>query len=78
MEIMRNFLCCTLIFHHFLIALTTFNNFYLKIDFDIIGITESTIKSKKAPANSLDLIKYNTEQTPTDAEKGEALLCISK
>ena len=50
----------------------------LKIDFDIIGITESRIKSKKAPASSIDLIKYNTEQTPTDAEKGGALLYISK
>ena len=34
----------------------------LKIDFDIIGITESRIKNKKAPASSIDLIKYNTEQ----------------
>ena len=51
----------------------------LKIDFDIIGITESRIKSKKAPASSsIGLIKYNTEHTPTDAEKGEALLYISK
>ena len=50
----------------------------LKIDFDIIGITESRIKSEKAPANSIDLIKYNTEQTPTGAEKGGALLYISK
>ena len=50
----------------------------LKVDFDIIGITGSRIKSKKVPASSIDLIKYNTEQTPTDAEKGEALLCISK
>ena len=39
----------------------------LKIDFDIIGITESRIKSKKAPTRSIDLIKYNTEHTPTDA-----------
>ena len=38
----------------------------LKIDFDIIGITESRIKSKKAPFSSIDLIKYNTEQTPTE------------
>ena len=51
----------------------------LKIDFDIIGITESRIKSKKAPASSsIGLIKYNTEHTPTDAEKGGALLYISK
>ena len=39
----------------------------LKIDFDIIGITESRIKSKKAPTRSIDLIKYNTEHPPTDA-----------
>ena len=50
----------------------------LKIDFDIIDIAESRIKSKKAPASSIDLIKYNTEHTPTDAEKGGALLYISK
>ena len=80
MKITRNFLCCTWIFYHFLITLTTFNNFYfnLKIDFDLIGITESRNKSKKAPANSTGLIKYNTEQTPTDVEKGGALLYILK
>ena len=49
----------------------------LEVDFDIIGITESRIKSEKAPASSIDLLKYNTEQTSADAEKGGALLYIS-
>ena len=62
MKIKRNFLLhmniSSLPYH--------FDNFQqlllnLKIDFDIIGITESRIKSKKAPASSIDLIKYNTE-----------------
>ena len=34
----------------------------LKIDSDVTSITESRVKSKKAPANSIDLIKYNTGQ----------------
>ena len=38
----------------------------LEIDSHITGINESRIKSKKAPASSIDLIKYNTEETPTD------------
>ena len=50
----------------------------LKIDFDIISITECRIKSKKPRASSIDLIKYNTEHTPTDAEKGGVLIYISK
>ena len=50
----------------------------LKIDFDIIGITEIRVKSKKAPASGIDLIKYNTEHIPTDAENGGAMLYILK
>ena len=47
----------------------------LKIDFDIIDITESRIKSEKAPANSTDLIKYNTNK-PQQTQKREKLCSI--
>ena len=47
-------------------------------NFKIIGITESRLTTKKEPANSIGIPNYNIEQTPTESDKGGALLYISK
>ena len=50
----------------------------LKINFKIIGITESRNTTKKDPINNTNIPGYNTEHTPTKSYKGGALLYISK
>ena len=47
-------------------------------NFKIIGITESRLITKKEPVNSIGIPNYNIEQTPTESDKGGALLYISK
>ena len=59
-----------------------FDEFYelsnsLHIKFNVIGITESHLKLKVQPLVNINLINYNTEETPTESEEGEALLYIS-
>ena len=50
----------------------------LKVKFDILGITESRLKTGKQPINNIDLQGYVVESTPTDASCGGALLYINK
>ena len=50
----------------------------LKINFKIIGITESRLTTKKDPRNNIDIPSYNIEHTPTKSGKGRALLFLSK
>ena len=50
----------------------------LKVKFDILGITESRLKTGKQPINNIDLKGYVVESTPTDASCGGALLCINR
>ena len=50
----------------------------LKVEFDILGITESRLKTGKQPINNIDLQEYVVESTPTDASCGGALLYINK
>ena len=50
----------------------------LKVKFDILGITESRLKTGKQPINNIDLKGYVVESTPTDASCGGALLYINK
>ena len=50
----------------------------LKINFKIIGITESRLTTKKDPRNNIDITDYNIEHTPTKSDKGGALLFLSK
>ena len=47
-------------------------------NFKIIGITESRLTTKKEPVNSIGIPNYNIEETPTESDKGGALLYISK
>ena len=47
-----------------------------EIELDIIGITESTIKSNKSHLTNITLRNYNIEHCPTDGPNGGALLCI--
>ena len=49
----------------------------LKINFKIIGITESRLTAKKDPINNINIPGYNIEHTPTKSDKGGALLYIS-
>ena len=49
-----------------------------KINFKIIGITESRLTIKKDPVNTINIPDYNIEHTPTKSDKGGALLYISK
>ena len=48
-----------------------------KIDFDIIGISESRIKKDKSPINSINLKSYSYESCPTESSAGGTLLYIS-
>ena len=50
----------------------------LNSNFKIIGITETRLTTKKDPVNSIEIPNYNIEHTPTESEKGGALLYISK
>ena len=50
----------------------------LNSNFKIIGITETRLTTKKEPVNSIEIPNYNIEQTPTESDKGGALLYISK
>ena len=50
----------------------------LQINFKIIGITESRLKTKRDPMNHINIPGYSTEHTPTKSNKGGALLYISK
>ena len=50
----------------------------LNSNFKIIGITETRLTTKKDPVNSIEIPNYNIEHTPTESDKGEALLYISK
>ena len=49
----------------------------LKKGFSIIGITETRLKVNSQPLINIDLNNYNIESTPTESEKGGALLYIS-
>ena len=44
----------------------------------IIGITETRLKTKKYPANGIEILNYNTGHTPTEADSGGLLLHTSK
>ena len=48
-----------------------------KIDFDVIGISESRIKKDKYPINSINLKGYSHESCPTESAVGGTLLHIS-
>ena len=50
----------------------------LNSNFKVIGITETRLTTKKEPVNSIEIPNYNIEQTPTESDKGGALLYISK
>ena len=50
----------------------------LRSNFKIIGITETQLTTKKEPVNSSEIPNYNIEQSPTESDKGGALLYISK
>ena len=50
----------------------------LKVKFDILGITESRLRTDKQTINNIDLEGYVIESTPTAASCGGALLYINK
>ena len=47
-------------------------------NFKIIGITDKRLTTKKDPVNSIEIPHYNIEHSPTESDKGGALLYISK
>ena len=47
-----------------------------KIDFDVIGISESRIKKDKSPMNSINLKDYSYESCPTESAAAGTLLYI--
>ena len=49
-----------------------------EIDFDIIGITESRLKSNKNHLTNITLPRYNIEHCSTDSTNGGALLYIKE
>ena len=49
----------------------------LHIKFNVIRITESRLKLNVQPLVNINLKNYNTEETPTELEKGGTLLYIS-
>ena len=49
-----------------------------KLDFDVLGISESRIKLNRTPIISLQLPRYNLEYTPTESSNGGTLLYIKK
>ena len=48
-----------------------------KIDFDVVGISESRIRNDKCPINSMNLNGYSHESCPTESAAGDTLLYIS-
>ena len=48
-----------------------------KIDFDVIGISESRIKKDESPINSINLKGYSHESCPTESAAGGTLLYIT-
>ena len=48
-----------------------------KIDFDVVGISESRIKKDKSATNSINLKSYSHESCPTESAAGGTLLYIS-
>ena len=48
-----------------------------KIDFDLIGISESRIKKDKSPIKSINLKGYSDESCPAESVAGDTLLYIS-
>ena len=50
----------------------------LNSNFEIIGITETRLTTKKDLVNSIEIPNYNIEHTLTESDKGGALLYISK
>ena len=49
-----------------------------KLHFEILGISESHLKSDKAPITSIQLPDYNTGYTKAQSNNGGTLLCIKK
>ena len=49
-----------------------------EIEFDVIGITESRLKSNKKHLTNITLPSLNTEHCPTDGLNGGALLYIKE
>ena len=49
----------------------------LTIKFQIVGITESRLRSEKFPLSDINLPNYETEHMPTKANTGASLLYIS-
>ena len=47
-----------------------------KIDFDVIGISESSIKKDKSPINSINLKGYPHESCPTESAADGILVII--
>ena len=66
---------CSLPYH-----IDEFRNLLNKLNsnFKVIGITETRLTTKKEPVNSIEVPNYNIEQTPTESDKGGALLYILK
>ena len=48
-----------------------------KINFDLIGISESGIKKDKSPIKSINLKGYSDESCPAESVAGDTLLYIS-
>ena len=48
-----------------------------KIDFAVIGISESRIKKDKSPTKSINLKDYSHESCPTESAAGGTLLYIN-
>ena len=48
-----------------------------KIDFAVIGISESRIKKDMSPIISINLKGYSNESCPMESAGGGTLLCIS-
>ena len=51
---------------------------HLEINFEIIGITESRLTTKRDPMNDINIPCYSIEHTLTKSNKGGALLYISR
>ena len=75
---------CLLFFHLNINSLSkNFDNFnhlinILKLEFDILGISESRILKSQSLNTNVSLQNYVTEQTSTESTAGEALLYIIK
>ena len=47
-----------------------------RINFDIIGITESRLKRNQKALQNIDIPNYNIENRPTEGPKGGALIYV--